>query len=434
MPGGDGVAAPVDIWLTLGILLACVALSAFFSGSETAMTAASRARMHGLERAGDKRAATVNRLISSRARLIGAMLLGNTIVNIGASALATNALTRLFGDAGVLYATISMTLILLVFAEVLPKTIGINFPDGVALRAARAAGMFVAVSAPILMAVEWLVGGVLRLFGLRAGEHAALMSPYEELKSAVDLMHREGDVERSRRDMFGGVIDLGELTVEDVMIHRTKMRTIDAELPPRDIVAGALASPYTRLPLWKGQPENIVGVLHAKDLLRALFAANGDATKLDAAAIAAPPWFVPETTTLKDQLQAFRDRKTHVALVVDEYGSVMGLVTLEDILEEIVGDIKDEHDLAVQGLRQLADGSVAVEGSVPIRDLNRVMDWSIPDEDATTIAGLVIHEARAIPEAGQVFSFHGFRFEVTRRQRNRITLLKVTPVTPPNDG
>ncbi len=430
----DGRTMPVDFWLPLAIIVICVALSAFFAGAETALTAASRARMFGLERNGDARAATVNRLLGARARLIGAMLLGNTLVNIAASALATSILTEAFGDAGVLIATIAMTCLLLVFAEVLPKTIGINFPDSMSLIVARPAAFFVGAFSPALIAVDWIVGGFLRVLGLRAGEHAALMSPYEELKSAVDLMHKEGGVERAHRDMVGGVIDLEDLTVEDVMIHRTRMRTIDAQLPPREIVAEALASPYTRLPLWKDQPENIIGVLHAKDLLRALFAANGDASKLDAAAIAAPPWFVPETTTLKDQLQAFRDRKTHVALIVDEYGSVMGLVTLEDILEEIVGDIKDEHDVAVQGLRQLPDGSVSVEGAVPIRDLNRVMDWSIPDTDATTIAGLVIHEARAIPDPGQVFSFHGFRFEVLRRQRNRITNLKVTPMNWENDG
>ena len=434
MHGGNGAALPVDFWVAVVIVAVCVALSAFFAGAETALTAASKARMFGLEKSGDRRAATVTRLIGSRARLIGAMLLGNTLVNIGASALATTILTNAFGDAGVVYATIIMTIVLLIFAEVLPKTIGINCPDRMALVVARPAAFVVAAFSPLLLAVDVVVGGILRLVGLRAGDHATLMSPYEELKSAVDLMHREGGVERAHRDMFGGVIDLEELTVEDVMVHRTKMRSIDSSLPPSDIVREALASPYTRLPLWKDQPENIVGVLHAKDLLRALSAVNGDAARLDVAAIAAPPWFVPETTSLKDQLQAFRERKTHFALVVDEYGSVMGLATLEDILEEIVGDIRDEHDVAVQGLRQLPDGSVNVEGSVPIRDLNRVMDWTIPDTDATTIAGLVIHEARAIPEPGQAFSFHGFRFEVLRRQRNRVTALKVTPMNAEIDG
>lgn len=428
MPAADGHVAPVDVWVTIAIVIVCVALSMFFSGAETALTATSRARMFGLERAGDSRAATVNRLLGRRARLIAALLMGNTIFNIAASTLATKALTDIFGDAGVLYATLLMTLVLLVFAEVLPKTIGVNFPERSALLAAKPAGFVVVAFSPVLAAVDWIVGGLLRLFGLRAGEDSTLMSPYDELKSAVDLMHHEGDVERSHRDMFGGLIDLGELTVEDVMIHRTEMSSIDASLPPQEIVAQALASPFTRLPLWKDQPENIIGVLHAKDLLRALYAANGDASRLDAAALATAPWFVPETTSLKDQLQAFRDRKTHVALVVDEYGTVMGLVTLEDILEEIVGDIRDEHDVVAQGVRRQADGSIVVEGSAPIRDLNRLMEWSLPDTDATTIAGLVIHEAQSIPEAGQVFSFHGFRFEVLRRQRNRITALKVMPM------
>jgi Mg2+/Co2+ transporter CorB len=171
-----------------------------------------------------------------------------------------------------------------------------------------------------------------------------------------------------------------------------------------------------------------VGVLHAKDLLRALDAAGGDATKIDLDAIALDPWFVPLTTSLTEQLKSFLNRKTHFALVVDEYGEVMGLVTLEDILEEIVGDIKDEHDLAVQGVRIQSDGSLIVDGSVPIRDLNRATDWRLPDEEATTIAGLVIHEAQTIPDTGQVFTFHGHRFEVRRKSRNRITQLRITPL------
>jgi Mg2+/Co2+ transporter CorB len=430
---GAGEAAPVDLWVAVLIVTICIALSAFFSGSETAMTAASRVRMHGLERNGDKRAKLVNRLLSTRGRLIGAMLLGNTIVNIGASAFMTNVLTGVFGDAGVIYATILMTLLLLIFAEVLPKTIGINFPDRMSLIVARPAAIFVYAMTPVMIAIDAVVGGVLRLIGLRAGEHTSVLTPQEELRSAVELLHKEGSVERSHRDMFGGLLGLNELTVEDVMVHRTRMRTIDAGLPPAEIVRAVLASANTRLPLWRGQPENIVGVLHAKDLLRALAAAQGDASKLDIHEVAVEPWFVPATSSLEDQLQSFLSRKTHFALVVDEYGSVMGLVTLEDILEEIVGDIRDEHDLAVQGLRALPDGSVTVDGAVPIRDLNRAMDWSLPDEEATTVAGLVIHEAQAIPEPGQIFSFHNFRFEILRKQRNRLTALKITPM-PLDDG
>ena len=434
MHGTGGEALPVDLWVAVLIVAVCLLLSAFFAASETALTAASRARMHGLEKAGDARAVTVNRLQSSRARLIGAMLLGNTIVNIGASAFMTNVLTGIFGDAGVIYATALMTVLLLIFAEVLPKTIAINFPDRVSLLMAKTVAFFVMIFTPILFAVDGIVGGVLRLFGMRIGEHTSLLTAQEELRSTVDLLHKEGSVERAHRDMFGGLLELEALTVSDVMVHRTKMRAINVELPPQEIVREALASAFTRLPLWRDQPENIIGVLHARDILRALMAANGVAEQLNLNDIILPPWFVPDTTTLKDQLQAFLNRKAHFALVVDEYGSVMGLVTLEDILEEIVGDIKDEHDLVVQGLRQLPDGSVNVDGSVPIRDLNRAMDWSLPDEEATTVAGLVIHEARAIPETGQVFSFHGFRFEVLRKNRNRLTALKVTPEAQEIDG
>ena len=298
---------------------------------------------------------------------------------------------------------------------------------------ARPAAFFVAIMTPVMFGIEAVVGGVLRLMGLRAGEHTSVLTPQEELRSAVDLLHKEGSVERSHRDMFGGLLELNQLTVEDVMVHRTRMRAIDGNQPPGDIVRAVLASAYTRLPVWRDQTENIVGVIHAKDLLRALAAANGDASKISIEEIALPAWFVPATTGLEDQLQAFLERKTHFALVVDEYGSVMGLVTLEDILEEIVGDIRDEHDLAMQGLRAQPDGSVMVDGAVPIRDLNRAMDWSLPDEEATTVAGLVIHEAQTIPEPGQVFAFHGFRFEILRKQRNRLTALKITPVVP-EDG
>lgn len=431
--GAEAGLENVDIWVATLIVLLCVLLSAFFSASETALTAASHAHMHALEKEGDHRAARVNRLLRQRNRMIAALLLGSTLVNIGGSAFTTSVLVYLTGESGAVYATIIMTVLLLVFAEVLPKTVAINHPDRLSLRVARVISVFVAVFGPLLFAVEAFVRGVLKLVGVEIGHGRTLLSPYDELKSAVDIMHEEGTVERNWRDMFGGVLDLQVLHVADVMIHRTKMRTIDADLPPEQIVREVLASPFTRMPLWRDRPDNFIGVIHSKDLLRALDAAKADFSQLDIDDIALEPWFVPESTTLEDQLEAFLKRKTHFALVVDEYGEVMGLVTLEDILEEIVGDIRDEHDLAMQGVRQQPDGSVLVDGAVPLRDLNRVMEWSLPDEEATTIAGLVIHEAAAIPEAGQVFNFHGFRFEVLRKMRNRITVLKVTPTEARED-
>jgi Mg2+/Co2+ transporter CorB len=227
---------------------------------------------------------------------------------------------------------------------------------------------------------------------------------------------------------MGGLLDLRDVTVSEVMVHRTKMVMLDADEPASELVDAILAAGVTRIPLWRGSPDNVIGVLHAKEIWRALHAANGDAGALDLVAMAKPPWFVPDMTPLYEQLKAFRHRKTPFALVVDEYGELEGLVTLQDIVEEIVGDISDEHDIAVPGVRALPDGSVNVDGSVPIRDLNRAMDWNIPDAEATTIAGVVIHESRSIPEPGQSFTFHGFRFQVLRKNRNRITALRVAPL------
>lgn len=419
---------PIDLWLAATTILFCVALSAFFSAAETALTAASRARMHALEKNGDKRAALINRLFARRERLIGTTLLGNTLVNIGASAFTTSILVTLAGEHGALYATIIMTAVLFVFAEVMPKTVAINYPDRVSLRVARIMSVFVSIFRPVLIAVEVLVRGFMKLLRIDTSRRQSILSSHEELKSAVDLLHREGRVGRSIRDMFGGLLELRELEVADVMVHRTKMLAVNADLAPQELIREVVEAPYSRVPLWRGQPENIVGVVHAKDLLRALRAAGGAAEKVDIGSIALEPWFVPDTTPVQDQLQAFLKRKQHFALVVDEYGVVMGLVTLEDILEEIVGDISDEHDIAVQGVRVMPDGSAIVDGSVPIRDLNRAMGWDLPDEEATTIAGLVINEARAIPETGQVFTFHKFRFEVLRKSRNRLASLKITPI------
>ena len=377
-----------------------------------------------------RRAALVNRLLMSRERLIGTTLLGNTLVNIGASAFTTSVLVAVAGDRGAIYATGLMTIILLVFAEVMPKTVAINYPDRTSLLVARAISFFVAIFGPVLIAVEVFVRGLLKLAGVDTSRRHSILSGHEELKSAVDLLHREGGVARSDRDMFGGLLELRDLEVSDVMVHRTKMLALNADLPPQELIREVAAAPYSRLPLWRGEPENIVGVLHARDLLRALEAAGNIAGNFKVESIAIEPWFVPDSTPVQDQLQAFLKRKTHFALVVDEYGVVMGLVTLEDIIEEIVGDIADEHDVIVQGVRMLAGGSAIVDGSVPIRDLNRVMGWDLPDEEATTVAGLVINEARAIPESGQVFTFHNFRFEVLRKTRNRITSLKIMPEQP----
>jgi len=409
-------------------ILVLLGMSAFFSGSETALTAASRARMHQLEKEGDKRAAAVNRLIANRERLIGSILLGNNLVNILASVLATSLFTLLFGPGGtaLVMATGVMTVLVLVFSEVLPKTYAITRTDSMAMAVARPIGILVLGASWIVQLIQLIVMTTLKILGLATPADA--LSAEEEIRGAIDLHASEGAVNAADRLRLVGALDLKDLTVEDVMIHRRNIKMLNADMEPRQIVMKALASPHTRLPLYRGEKEEIVGILHAKDLLRAALPLGGDLSSLDLEGILRKPWFVPETTPVQDQLDLFLSKRSHFALVVDEYGELQGLITLEDILEEIVGSIHDEHDVAVQGVRPQPDGTVNVDGWVPIRDLNRATGWGLPDEEAVTVAGLVIHEAQTIPEPGQSFVFHGYKFNILRRQRNQVTGLNISEI------
>ena len=418
----------LGLGIIAGAVLGLLFLSAFFSGTETAVTATSRARVHELARRGDRKALILQRLLSVPERLIGAILLGNNLVNILASALATSLFVKLFGDAGVVYATLVMTALVLVFGEVLPKTYSIINPDKVALMVAPVIKVLVAILAPIVMSVEFIVRNTLNLLGFDMSGTSSALSAHDELRGAIDLHHKEGAVVKGDRDMLGGILDLRELEISDVMVHRTKMHSIDASLPPSEIITDVLASGFTRVPVWKDDIDNIIGILHAKDLLAALQANQGNADQIVISQIVNTPWFVPDTTPLTDQLNAFLRRKAHFSIVVDEYGEVMGLVTLEDILEEIVGQIADEYDTEFSGVKKEPSGAYIIDGTIPIRDLNRQYDWHLPDDEATTIAGLVIHESQMIPEIGQAFTFHGFRFEVADRNRNQITAVKVIPL------
>ena len=421
------------IWGAALAILVLLVLSAFFSGSETALTTASRGKLHALADKGDRGAQRALTLTEDKERLIGAILLGNNLVNILAAALATSLFTLLFGESGVAVATLVMTALVLVFAEVMPKTYAITNASTMATRVSGAIALVVRLLAPVVNVVRAFVRLVLRLFGVVTDPQANFLAAQEEIAGAIALHHYEGAVEKEDRDRLLGALDLGQRSVEEVMIHRRDIEMIDADLPPAELLTQALNSTHTRIPLFRGEPENIVGLLHAKDVARAverlLRETGGGAAALegfDAMAIAMEPYFVPETTPLDEQMREFLRRRAHFALVVDEYGALQGLITLEDILEEIVGDISDEHDAPEPGgIETLPDGSVEVDGLVTIRDLNRACDWSLPDEEANTVAGLVIHEAQAIPNAGQVFSFHGFRFEVMERENNRLTKLRV---------
>jgi Mg2+/Co2+ transporter CorB len=417
-----------ELWLAAAGVIVCLMFSFLFSGSETAMTASSKARLMALETNGEARATMVQRLTEKKDRLIGALLVGNNLVNTLAASLTTSILIALFGDAGVVYATIMVTVMLVILSEILPKSWAISAPERFAMFVSPFVSLIVLLFGPISTVANAIVRGILGLFGIRLDANMLDTSAHEELRGAVEVLNREGALEKHDRDRLGGLLDLENLEVADLMIHRTKVRSIDVDDKPEDIVAEVLASPYTRLPVWRDNNDNIIGILHAKDVLRALSVAGNDPAKLDVAKVMTPPWFVPDTTPIKEQLNAFLRRKMHLAIVVDEYGEMEGLLTLEDIFEEIVGDIADEHDAEVAGLKLQPDGSVVVEGNVTIRDLNRTLDWSLPDDDFNTVAGLVIHEAKTIPDEKQTFTFHGKRFVVLKRDRNRIALLRIRAV------
>ncbi len=427
-------------WITSASILALLTLSAFFSGSETALTAASRGKLRAAQDKGSRGAARALDITEDSERLIGSVLLGNNLVNILATSLATALFTRAFGESGVALATLVMTFLVLIFAEVLPKTYAITNPETAASTVARPIGLVVRLFAPIVSAVRLLVRGVLRLFGVKIDPDSHILAVREEIAGALHLGHSEGIVEKEDRDRILGALDLSDRTVEEIMLHRSNIEMIDVDSEPQDILEQCLASNYTRLPVYQNDPENIIGVIHAKDLLRSMYKLLDTADTSSAAFknfkvtdVAMKPYFVPDTTALDDQMRQFLRRRAHFALVVDEYGSLQGLITLEDILEEIVGEIADEFDPAADHpIRKGEDGNYMIEGAMTIRDFNRATDWTLPDDEANTVAGLVIHEAQMIPVAGQVFSFHGFRFEVVERENNRITQLKVRPLETAN--
>ncbi len=428
----------LSFWLTAGAIAGLLVLSGFFSGSETALTAASRGKLRSQADKGHKGAQRAIEITEDNERLIGSVLLGNNMVNILATSLATALFTRLFGENGVAMATLIMTLLVLIFAEVLPKTYAIINAEKAAAKVARPISYIVIVFAPVVTFVRFIVRAMLSLFGVETDPDSRFLAIKDEIAGAIALGHVEGSVEKEDRDRLLGALDLGERMVEEIMLHRSQIEMIDVDLPPSEILQKCLDSSHTRLPLYKGEQENIIGVLHAKDLLRATHAhqiaakADGNDENIFAdfnvADVAMKPYFVPETTSLDDQMRQFLRRHTHFALVIDEYGALRGLITLEDILEEIVGEITDEFDTSEASPIKSETGDWIVDGAMTIRDFNRSTDCNLPDEEANTMAGLVIHESQMIPIVGQVFSFHGYRFEVCEREGNRLSCIKIRPL------
>ena len=411
--------------LSISILILLM-LSAFFSGSETALTASTRSRLTGLNIKGKKNAQIAINLLNNKESLIGAILLGNNLVNILASSLATSLLIKMFGDSGVAYAVLIMTVLIVIFAEILPKSYAISNSEKMALIISPIIRPFVFFLSPITWLMEKIVHGIFSIFGMNYIKNSRSISVQDEIRGTVDLHHKEGRLYKFDKDMVKGILDLSDIGIEDVMVHRSNMFTVNIDDNANSIIDTVINSPHTRIPVWQNDTENIIGIIHAKNLLRLISTKKGaNISNEDIKKTLLQPWFVPETTTLKEQLQMHLTKRTKLAIIVDEYGALMGMISLEDIIEEIVGDISDEHDVIVKGVNVNYDGSFNINGNVEIRDLNREYGWELPDNEANTLSGLVIHESRSFPKAGQKFNYYGFQFEILETKNNQISLLKV---------
>jgi Mg2+/Co2+ transporter CorB len=417
------------IWGIL-IIVGLIGCSAFFAAAETALTAASRPRMHGLENEGNRRAGIVNRLRLHMEQVIGTLLLGNNMVNIMASALATGVLIDLVGPRGVVYATAVMTVLIVVFGEVMPKTYAINNADRLALGVAPAMQALVRLASPVIRVMQILVRAILRLMGARVTADLGAESAEAELRGAIDLHADAAGEEEGSGAMLHSILDLGDVIIGDITVHRSNLSTIDADQSPEKIVEAALASPHTRLPLWRGDPDNIIGVLHAKALLRAVQARGGRLDDIDIVGLALPPWFVPESTSLLAQLRAFRSRREHFALVVDEYGALMGIVTLEDIIEEIVGEIQDEYDQEDAKIVRINNDTILVDAGLNLEDLANYLDIELPEGNYESVAGFITQLTGELPKEQDQIEYKGLRFTIREADERKISQVEITRLGP----
>jgi len=412
------------IILFISILLLLI-LSGFFSGSETALTASTRSRLTGLSNKGHKNAKTAIELLNKKESLIGAILLGNNLVNILASALATSLSIKIFGDTGVAYAVIIMTALIVIFAEILPKTYALTNSEKLALTVSPIFRPIVYLLWPVTWMMEKIVFFILSIFKIKLEKNMRVLSVEDEIRGTLDLHHKEGRLYKSDKDMVTGVLDLAEVTVEDVMVHRSNMFTVNIDDDPKNILNSVINSSFTRIPVWQNNDENIIGIIHSKHLLK-IMSQNRDITRSDMMQSLIKPLFIPETTSLKEQLKMHLNTKKKLAIVVDEYGVLMGMISLEDIMEEIVGDITDEIDEGLTTVVKNEDGTLTINGGTEIRDINRIYNWDLPEEEANTLSGLIIHESRSFPSEGQVFNYYGFIFEILEVKDNLIHKIKVS--------
>lgn len=408
----------------VGILMLC---SAFFSSSETALMASSKPKLHTYEKQGKKAAKRVSRMLDDPETLLATLLLGNNLVNIAASALATKVMLDLFGAAGLAYATLGMTFLVLIFAEVLPKTLAARYPEAMAMLFSLPLVILIKSLRPMTKLIGIITRVLIFSMGLGGRDNEPNFGE-EDVRGAIGLGLHHGVLEKSERRMLDSILELDVLTIEEVMTHRSQITSLDVNLPPEKLYDQISVSAHSRLPVWEDNPDNIIGTVHVKDFYRAYKDAQQSRRKFDLRTIMQAPYFVPEQAIVSDQLLEFRRQRKHMGLVIDEYGDIMGIVTLEDILEEIVGEIEDEHDEVRPTFIRQKDGSVIMPGSFALRDANREFDWHLPDdEESVTIGGLIIENAERIPEVGEKLYLDGYVFEVMAKRRQAITRVKVSP-------
>ena len=404
-------------------IICLIVISAILSGSETSITSIRKSKIHKLANKGDKNALRVLKLIEKKNDLVSSILVGNNFVNILASALATAILIKFYGDDGVIYSTIVMSVLIVIFAEILPKNIALLKPDRYALTLSFILTLFLKFFSPFVYIIKKFNLLIFKIFNIEK-QKVTDASVREDIRNIINMHEDEGILLKDERDMLNGILDLKEMTVEKIMTHRKNIYSINID-QPEEYFKKISQSSFSRIPVWKENPNNILGVVHAKKLLANL----NESGKIDLKNIndsTLNPWFIPETTKVKDQLNAFIDRHEKIAFVVDEYGELMGLISLEDIIEEIVGNIFDESDLSTIGIRKIGKNIFRVRGDVNIRDMNRTLDLNLNEKNSSTVAGFLIYETETFPDVGQTFKFNNILFEILNKKNNQITQLKVT--------
>ena len=413
----------IPIGILVAALIFLIFLSAFFSGSETGLVSLNRYRLRHLAKTRHRGAVRANDLLKKPDRLIGLILLGNNFVNILASSLATVIGLRLYGNIGIAIATGLLTLVILVFAEVTPKTLAILHPERFAFPATFFLSPLLKILYPFVWLVNLVANNFIRLFGVKVNTADNQDVSIEELRMVVN--EAGAMIPRRHQKMLTNILDLEKVTVDDIMVPRNELSGIDLEKDMDDILNQIANSQHTRLPVYRGDINNIVGLLHIKNVMN-LFKQN-ELAKEDLELWIREAYFVPEGTPLQTQLLNFQREKRRIGLVVDEYGDVMGLVTLEDILEEIVGEFTTDPSTHIREVHRQKDGTFLVDGSANIRELNRVMHWKLPTDGPKTFSGLITEHMESIPEPGTSLMLSGYPVEIVQTKGNIVKTAQINP-------